>query len=137
MPCLQDIRDRARPLCTCINGSLFFAFLSALVSSIDTVTGHASPVNGALLRAAHWILVVLLAIFYVHPTACATPHAEPLWLAYGFLLGEMDSDSIVAWCLIAISAVLYLGDQRKRRTESVNIMPAAEDPVSDDDAAAI
>ena len=133
----QDIRTRARPYFTTINGSIFFALISAMVSSIDHYTGHASAVNGALLQAAHWMLVALLAVFYVQATKCMDPNVEMLWLAYGFLLGEMDSDSIVAWCLIAVSATLYFIYQRRRRAESLNVMPAAEQHSDDDATAAI
>lgn len=131
----QDVRTRAQPYCTTINGSIFFALISAMVSSIDHYTGHASAVNGALLQAAHWMLVALLVVFYVQAAKCLDPNVEMLWLAYGFLLGEMDSDSIVAWCLIATSAILYFCYYRQRRAESLNVMPAAEE-TSDDDATA-
>lgn len=121
----QDVRAQVQPFCTTINGCIFFALISAVVSSIDHYTGHASAINGALLQAMHWIIVVLLAVFYVQPAKCLNPNVEMLWMAYGFLLGEMDSDSIVSWCLIAISATLYFCYQRQYRAEeSINIMPA-------------
>lgn len=137
LDCCQDVRTQARPYFTTINGSVFFALISAMVSSIDHYTGHASAVNGALLQAAHWMLVALLAVFYVQAAKCLDPNVEMLWLTYGFLLGEMDSDSIVAWFLIAVSAMLYFFYQRQRRAESLNVMPAAEENSDDDATAAI
>lgn len=134
----HDIRAQAQPFCTAINGSIACALVSALVSSVDSYTGDASAFNGPMLQAAHWLLVVLLAVFYVQPKKCVNPNVELLWLAYGFLLGEIDSDSIVAWVFIVASAILYFVYQRQGRLEaSANVMPAAESHSDDDETAAI
>lgn len=128
LACTQDVHARLKSWCTVIHASVLLALVSALISSIASARGSTSSLNAALMHASHWLLVVLLIVFYVYPATRTKPPTECLWLMYGFLLGELDSDSTAAWCCVCGSAMLYLYDQKIRVTESLNIMPAAEEP---------
>lgn len=117
-----DIRGRMTRV-TYLHASLVMASMAAMVSWLDTVQ-HGSSANHDLLNAAHWVLLFLLASAHVRADEIIKTDVEVTWLVYGFLIGEIDTDSSMSVASTVMSAVLFQRHRRKLRT-------AAEDSVQE------
>jgi hypothetical protein len=97
--------DDIRKYITFINCAISTALLAAILS-ITELGEHGSHANGNFLNAAHWILVVMLAAAAV---GCrwTRSYAEPTWLLYGILFGEVDMEGPLSSALVFISALSF------------------------------
>lgn len=125
-----DIHNRLRPHATAINIAVLCAFTAALICTIDSDNhDHGSHANTVLLDVGHWVLVALLGVARFQPAACMKTDLEITWMVYGFMLGELDLDTVVSVCLVAISAMAFLSHRRQVRGASamVSTPTAGED----------
>jgi hypothetical protein len=107
MTAVDDIRRHT----TKINIAALFALVSALVSEFGT-HAHSSYANTNIMNAGHWLLFALV---LAEKTARGGP-AVPTWILYGFMFGELDSDSAASVGLLVVSAFAFF--QHHRKTEN-------------------
>lgn len=123
-----DIRTKCAPHATAINIAVLCAFTAALICTIDSDNhDHGSHANTVLLDAGHWVLVALLVLARFQPANCVKSDMEITWVVYGFMLGELDLDTVASVCLVAISAIAFLSHRRQvRKASAATCTPAAD-----------
>ena len=128
MTVITDIRAYL----TFVNCAISTAFLAAILS-ITELGEHGSHANGNFLNAAHWILVVMLAAAAV---GCrwTRSYAEPTWLLYGILFGEMDMEGPLSSTLVFISALSFFLYRKKVDTRDVTQGARCATPTVDETA---
>lgn len=115
LPCSDILRKCANA--SFLDAALFLALVAGLLSWLDPST-HGSVANNSLISAGHWVLVFLLASARVNADYVLKTDVEVTWLLYGFMLGEIDSDSAASVTLMLISAVLFQRHRRQQRLKN-------------------
>ena len=97
MSCIADIRKHL----TSLHLAIFSAFLAAFVSTLDSHS-HGSHANRTIMEAGHWVLLAAIASEKVRRVP-----GIPVFMLYGFMMGELDLDAVASVGLTAVSACAF------------------------------
>lgn len=113
MRCITDIRKYL----TSLNLAIFSAFLAAFISTLDSHS-HGSHANRTIMEAGHWVLLAAITSEKVRRVP-----GIPVFMLYGFMMGELDLDAMASVGLTALSACAFWHHYAKAGADTA--VPAA------------
>lgn len=115
-----------------IDLAIVTATTAAAVSWLDPAD-HGSVANASLINASHWLLLFLLCAFRANAPSYWKTDIEITWMLYGFIIGQIDSDSTASTALVLISAASFQQYRRQQRLVNATAPSVHQSTATTDD----